>query len=171
MTDSHDCDGIADLLPEFLAGRVSGEDDRRVRQHLEGCVECRKRANAVSLLQQTPVPRPDPDRWDFFVKDVVEETEHQSRWAPVPGRLWVVAGVLAVIAIAVFLFNVVFAGVNGPRATGIEALAEEVARLPEGEAAAWTAGLSPTAFMPVGFDTSGLSEEEIEQLITEVGRS
>ncbi|UCC71054.1 MAG: zf-HC2 domain-containing protein [Gemmatimonadota bacterium] len=169
MTGSYDCDRIADLLPEFLAGRVSAEDDRHVREHLAACRECRNKANAVSLLQQTPIPNPDPDRWDYFVRGVVEETE-RKRWLGPPRRIWAVAAVLAAIAVVVFLWNL-FAGVNRPAATGIDALAREVAELPEGEAAAWTAGLSSAAFMPVGFDTSGLSEEEIEQLVAEVGRS
>lgn len=166
MRDPGDCDRIGDLLPEFLAGRVSEEDDGWVRQHLESCAECRNRANAISLLQQTPIPRPDPDRWDFFVKQVVEKAERRRRLTT-PRRVWAVAAVLAFLAVAIFLWNL-FAR---PQVTGIDALAQEVAELPEGEAAAWTAGVSPTAFMPAGFDTSELSEEEIEQLVREVGRS
>ena len=61
MNGPDECAGISDILPEFLAGRVSADDDRRIRQHLKTCAECRSRANAVSLLQQTPVPQPDPD--------------------------------------------------------------------------------------------------------------
>ena len=105
MTGRNDCDAIGDLIPEFLAGRVSEADDRRVRRHLESCAECRSRANAVSLLQQTPIPRPDPDRWDHFVTEVVEETEHPRRWAWAPRGLWVVVGAIALTVIAVFLFN------------------------------------------------------------------
>jgi predicted anti-sigma-YlaC factor YlaD len=105
MTGQYDCDKVGDLIPEFLAGRVSEADDREVRRHLESCAECRNRANAVSLLQQTPIPRPDPDRWDHFVTEVVEETEHHPRWAPVPGFLWYLLGALIVIAIAIQLFR------------------------------------------------------------------
>jgi predicted anti-sigma-YlaC factor YlaD len=47
MTGQNDCDKIGDLIPEFLAGRVSEADDRQVRRHLESCAECRNRANAV----------------------------------------------------------------------------------------------------------------------------
>jgi predicted anti-sigma-YlaC factor YlaD len=107
MTGQYDCDKVGDLIPEFLAGRVSEADDRQVRRHLESCAECRNRANAVSLLQQTPIPRPDPDRWDHFVTEVVEETEHHPRWPPAPGVLWYVLAALGVIAIAVFLFNLI----------------------------------------------------------------
>lgn len=107
MTGQNDCDKIGDLIPEFLAGRVSEADDREVRRHLESCAECRNRANAVSLLQQTPIPRPDPDRWDHFVTEVVEETERHHGWGGQPGGLWVVVGALAVIAIAVFLFSLI----------------------------------------------------------------
>ena len=107
MTGQYDCDKVGDLIPEFLAGRVSEADDREVRRHLETCAECRNRANAVSLLQQTPIPRPDPDRWDHFVTEVVEETEHGGRLVPAPRALWVVVGVLVVVAIAVLLYNLI----------------------------------------------------------------
>ena len=73
------CDQIADLLPEFLAGRLSEADDQRVRRHLESCSDCRNRANAVSLLQQTPIPQPDPERWDGFVGGVVAEHDRRHR--------------------------------------------------------------------------------------------
>jgi predicted anti-sigma-YlaC factor YlaD len=169
MTGSEDCAQIADLIPEFLAGRVSGADDERVRAHLEGCAECRNRANAVSLLQQTPLPIPDPDRWDYFVKDVVEEAERR-RLLTTPRHVWTIAAVLAAAAIAVFLWAQL-AGMNGAGAPGMEGLAREVAQLPEEQAAEWTVGLTSSTFMPTGFDTSELSEEEIEQLVTEVGRT
>ena len=169
MTAFDECDRMADLIPEFLAGRVSEDDDQLVRRHLAECTECRKRANAVSLLQQTPVPVPDPDRWDYFVKGVVEETERRGRLA-LPRRVWGIAAVLVAVAAAIFLW-MILAGVDRPNAAGIDAVAREVAELPDGEVAEWTTGLSPTEFMPAGFDASGLSEEEIEQLVTEVGRT
>lgn len=105
MTGQQDCDRVGDLIPEFLAGRVSEEDDREVRRHLASCAECRNRANAVSLLQQTPVPRPDPDRWNHFVTEVVEETEHGGGLVPAPRVLWVVVGALVTVAVAVLLYN------------------------------------------------------------------
>jgi predicted anti-sigma-YlaC factor YlaD len=101
MTGQNDCDRVGDLIPEFLAGRVSEADDLLVRRHLESCAECRKRANAVSLLQQTPIPRPDPDRWNHFVTEVVEETERGSRWAPAPRLLWYLLGAFVVVVIVV----------------------------------------------------------------------
>ena len=62
MKNPDSCSGVGELIPQFLAGRLDADDERRVREHLEGCVDCRQRANAVSLLQQTPVPIPDPDK-------------------------------------------------------------------------------------------------------------
>jgi len=87
MTKPQECARVGELTPEFLAGRVSEADDKLVRKHLESCVECRSRANAVSLLQQTPMPMPDPGRWDHFVDGVVDATDEKHR----PGswrRLW-----------------------------------------------------------------------------------
>lgn len=169
MTSPDECAQIEEMLPEFLAGRVGAENDERIRRHLEDCEECRKRANAVSLLQQTPIPRPDPDRWDDFVRDVVDVTGRR-RSARRRRRTWLLGtAAVAVLAAALVLGRV--AVEREPESTGLEGLAHEVAELPEAEAAAWTAGLSPVGFMPAGFDTVGLSEDEIEMLATEVGRT
>jgi predicted anti-sigma-YlaC factor YlaD len=169
MTSPDECSRIGELLPEFLAGRVSEADDRSVRAHLEVCADCRNRADAVSLLQETPIPMPDPGRWDHFVEGVVDATEGNARTGR-RRRGWMIAAVLAAAAIVVFSW-VRLVGVEDAGSLDIDALAREVAELPEGEAAAWTAGLSPAGFMPAGFDTSGLSTEELEQLVREVGRT
>jgi predicted anti-sigma-YlaC factor YlaD len=169
MKNSRECSGISDLLPEFLAGRLSVEDDRRVRTHLEGCPECRKRANAVSVLQQTPVPVPDPERWDFFVDGVLDATERRNRFL-VGGRAWWLGG--ALVAAAILAFWWIRPGdVPPPRGVTIEALAGEVSELPEVEARAWTVGLGPVEFLPAGFDTAELSEDELIELASEVGRT
>ena len=105
MTDREVCDQIADLLPEFLAGRVSKADDERVRKHLETCVECRNRANAVSLLQQTPMPQPDPERWSGFVTGVVDEHERRHK----KGRALLIAlAAVAAIGVAAIAYFVAF---------------------------------------------------------------
>jgi predicted anti-sigma-YlaC factor YlaD len=164
--DDRTCGRVGELLPEFLAGRLPADDERLVREHIEVCAECRNRANAVSLLQQTPIPAPDPGRWDHFVEGVVDAAERKrgSR-----RRAVVIAAVLAVAALLVFAW-LRGAGVEGT-GDGLDALARQVAELPEAEAAAWTVGLSPGGFMPAGFDTYGLSDEELEQLAREVGRT
>ena len=105
MTDREVCDQIADLLPEFLAGRVSESDDERVRKHLETCVDCRNRANAVSLLQQTPIPQPDPERWSGFVAEVVDEHERRHKSHTV---LRIALAVTSVIVIAAIVYLVAF---------------------------------------------------------------
>jgi predicted anti-sigma-YlaC factor YlaD len=105
MTRPAVCDQIADQLPEFLAGRLPEEDELRVRQHLEGCGECRNRANAVSLLQQTPIPQPDPNRWDGFVGGVVAEHDRRHR----QGRaLRIGLVVVVVIAAAALIYFAAF---------------------------------------------------------------
>lgn len=106
MTGPNLCDGIADRLPEFLAGRVSESDEQRIREHLKSCADCRRRANAVSLLQQTPIPRPDPDRWDGFVDGVVDATSRRHRREQL---LQVgIAVVAAIILIGVIIYLVAF---------------------------------------------------------------
>ncbi len=169
MNEQNSCPRVADLLPEFLAGRLSDADERLVRQHLERCGECRNRANAVSLLQQTPVPAPDPHRWDVFVNGVMEATERESRGSTGTRRWYLAAGLIALVLLAVWWVRPV--AVVEPDSFGIDALASEVAELPEDEAALWTVGESAARFMPAGFDASGLSEEELRKLFTEIGRS
>ena len=168
MNDSNDCARISDLLPEFLAGRVSADDDAWVRAHLDECRDCRNRANAVSLLQQTPVPAPDPDRWDDFVDGVVDAADDQKRGSTTR-RAVAAAAALVMIAGGVLVWQ----GIDrsGDDGEGLEALAREVSELSEEQAAAWTAGLVGAGWPSVGIDTSGLTEEQLQELVKEVERS
>jgi predicted anti-sigma-YlaC factor YlaD len=165
----NECAHVGESIPQFLAGRLSADEEERVRTHIAGCADCRQRANAVSLLQQTPVPLPDPDRWDHFVDGVVDATEERQR-STVGRRAWTVAALLATAAVVVLSW-VRLGGMGSGKPADIESIAREVAELPEAEAAAWTAGLNSSAFMSAGFDASELGAEELEQLVTEEGRS
>ena len=168
MTDK-DCSVVGELIPQFLSGRLSGDDEVRVRAHIATCAECRQRANAVSLLQQTPVPVPDQDRWDHFVDEIVEATQTRGGTGA-RRRAWRWVAVPAAAAVIVLAW-VRFGGVGDAGRADIESIAREVADLPDAEVAAWTTGLSPSGFMTPGFDASELGEAELEQLVTEVGRS
>ncbi len=168
MKDSDDCAWVSEWLPEFLAGRTSEADSERVRAHLEGCAECRTRANAVSLLQQTPVPAPDPDRWDDFVEGVVDETG--KRKTPKAVRWISAAAAVLVISGGALLYMERGGGSGEPAENSIEALARDVAELPEAEAAAWTAGFAPLSGVPP-LAESGITVEELEQLVKEAGRT
>jgi predicted anti-sigma-YlaC factor YlaD len=103
MSSDEECTQIGDLLPEFMAGRVSPADEQRIRAHLEGCAGCRARANAVSLLQHTPVPVPDPDRWECFVSGVVDAAERRRKLVG-PRRIWTLVAIIVALAVAVFLW-------------------------------------------------------------------
>lgn len=105
MTGSDECSRIGDLIPEFLAGRVSEDEDRRVRAHLEACSDCRQRANAVSLLQQTPLPQPDPDRWKGFVEGVVHATDRGDVGRRRRRLAWWALGVLVGAVLIVLLWS------------------------------------------------------------------
>jgi predicted anti-sigma-YlaC factor YlaD len=162
-----DCASVGELIPQFLAGRLSADEEEGVRAHIAACTDCRQRANAVSLLQQTPVPVPDPDRWDHFVDGVVGATEGRRRTRG-RRRVWGLVAALSA-AVVIVLSWLRLGGVDGGPAD-IESIAREVAELPDAQAVAWTAGLNPSGFMTAGFDASGLAEAEFEQLVTEVGR-
>lgn len=163
-----DCSLAGELIPQFLAGRLSAEDEEMVRAHIAICSDCRQRANAVSLLQQTPVPSPDPDRWDQFVDDIVQATTDRDKRTGRRGLRLV--AVLAAAALIVFSW-VRFVRIDADGSNDIESIAREVAELPDAEIAAWTAGLNPSGFMTAGFDASELGESELEELETEVERS
>ncbi|MGD8700214.1 MAG: zf-HC2 domain-containing protein [Gemmatimonadales bacterium] len=167
MTDA-ECASVGESLAQFLAGRLSGEEEQRVRAHIASCADCRQRANAISLLQQTPVPVPDPDRWNHFVSGVVDATEEHAR-TTTRRRAWGLVAVLAAAAIIVVSW-VRLGGLGGGTAD-IDSIAREVAQLTDAQAAAWTAGLVSVGFMPAGFDASELDADDFEQLVTEVGRS
>lgn len=167
MSEFDDCGRIEELLPEYLAGRLELEAGCEVRRHLERCDECRGKAGTVDLLLQTPVPGPAPDRWERFVEGVVDSVETSARrrrraWIPVAAA----AAVLAIVAGLLFREP-------SPEGTvtGLEAVAREVAELPEDEIATWTVGVDPVDLMPAGPDEGSLSDEELRELIREVGRT
>jgi anti-sigma factor RsiW len=168
MTD-RDCSVVGELIPQFLSGRLSADEEETVRAHIATCAECRQRANAVSLLQQTPVPVPDQDRWDHFVDEIVEATQTEGgAGARRRAGRWLVA--LAAAAVVVLSWvRVCGRGDAGP--SDIESIAREVADLPNAEVAAWTTGLSFSGFIAPGFGASDLTEPEFQQLVAEVGRS
>lgn len=168
MSEWNACETAGELIPEFLAGRLDPQSEARVREHLEGCAECRSRANAVSLLQETPVPIPDPERWDGFVGGVVEAAARPSR-----RRSRIALGVVAALAAAAL---VVFSWVrlsDVPRLAppDLDDLAQEIVKLPESQTSAWTAGLTPTSSLSAGVDASGLSDAELDELAVEVDRT
>lgn len=115
MTRPDDCSRIGDLIPEFLAGRVSEDEDRRVREHLAGCADCRQRANAVSLLQQTPLPQPDPDRWKGFVEGVVDAADRRGLGGRRRRLAWWAAGIVVGAIVLLLLWTQLSAGAGtGP---------------------------------------------------------
>ncbi len=170
MNVSNDCAWVGEVLPDFLAGRVSAEDHERVRAHLAECADCRNRSNAVSLLQQTPVPRPDPDRWDHFVQGVVEAAS-QERQNRLPRFVWgAAAAALILVGGGLFTWDQ-FGRRDDREELSIEVLAREVAQLPAMEAAVWTVGVDPAHWIPMGLDLGELTEEQVERLVKEVERT
>lgn len=146
MNTPKDCSQVGERLPEFLAGRLTPDEESQVRQHLEGCIECRSRANTVSLLQQTPIPAPDPDRWDHFVEGVVAAAESRR-----PRRgLWLAVAGVAAAAVLVLILVLDSLESRGWGEAEAQAFAREVAALPEEEARAWTIGLVADEWMVPG---------------------
>ena len=101
MSGPGECDRVSEVLPEYLAGRLADPAAARVRAHLETCPECADRAQAVSLLQETPVPAPDPRRWGRFVEGVVEAAERRHRRRRL--RRWIPALLLTAAVLAALL--------------------------------------------------------------------
>lgn len=167
MSGRGDCERVSELLPEFLAGRLTDEAAARVRDHLEVCPECADRANAVGLLQETPVPAPDPQRWGRFVEGVVEVAERRRRRRRL--RRWVPALLLAAaVLVALLLWRGLSTGTGLKGEPRLEALAREAAGQPESEAQAWTVGVVFGDWMPVAVDGEDLSTRQIDDLVKEV---
>jgi anti-sigma factor RsiW len=54
------CEQIAELLPDYLQGRLSAEQDQNVEAHLEQCADCSEEVVIWRKLSLLPVDQPGP---------------------------------------------------------------------------------------------------------------
>src|SRR5256884_6617063 len=54
------CEHIAELLPDYLQGRLSAEQHHNVEAHLEQCADCSEEVVIWRKLSLLPVDQPDP---------------------------------------------------------------------------------------------------------------
>jgi anti-sigma factor RsiW len=52
------CEQIGELLPDYLQGSLSPEQDQLVEQHLEKCEDCRDEVSIATKLAHLPVEKP-----------------------------------------------------------------------------------------------------------------
>jgi hypothetical protein len=68
------CVLIRRLLPEYLAGDLTGRRQRRLAAHLEGCAPCRQElaelSDTVRAVQAAPAPDPGPVFWQEFSREL-----------------------------------------------------------------------------------------------------
>ena len=55
------CEQISELLPDYLQGRLSREQDQNVEAHLEQCADCSEEVVIWRKLSLLPVDRPGPE--------------------------------------------------------------------------------------------------------------
>lgn len=112
------CALIQRWLPGYLDAEDGGVRNRLVARHLEHCPECRQELAeleaAVRLLKAHPVPDPGPEFWESFQRELhlklaqlqeKPQPQPQRRPLPVPLRMIVAAAPLAVLLVAVGLWQ------------------------------------------------------------------
>lgn len=93
---------VKEVLPEYLARRLSPEDTQMVREHLEGCDECRRELALVKRLAGEPVPEPPISFWNALPGKVTSSVkDRKQRLFPLPVPVW--AGGLAAVALVILL--------------------------------------------------------------------
>lgn len=93
---------VKEVLPEYLARRLSPEDAQMVREHLEGCGECRSELALVKRLAEESVPEPPISFWNALpgkVTSGVKDRKQKLFSLPVP--VW--AGGLAAAVLVILL--------------------------------------------------------------------
>lgn len=149
MTDPR-CEPIREILPGFVADRLSQVESVEVREHLVACEECRAEAELVRLLYTTRPPVPT---------DLVDGIEGYVRFRRrAVFRPWWGVAAAAVAAVALGI------GVTSRTDPGGEEVPAYVAEMQE--LSPWVSDDGFVAGAPA-FD--GLSDEALMTLLEELG--
>jgi anti-sigma-K factor RskA len=60
------CEGIGELLPDYLQGSLKAEQDDLVEQHISGCADCREQVAIWKRLSLLPVEQPSAGSRERF---------------------------------------------------------------------------------------------------------
>lgn len=97
------CEQYQHLISGLVDGELSGEDRRRVEEHLAACEACSRewllmQRLAVGTRAALAAPSVPDEVWDGFVAGVYARVERRAGW------LLLVAGAIALAAYGAFLF-------------------------------------------------------------------
>jgi hypothetical protein len=108
------CEEVRDLLPEHLLGSLDETTDRRVRQHLRGCTECRAERlrleeGVAALSYATHEAAPPQELRDHVLAVLGEEWRASEEPAPLarpsaaraPASRWLAAVAAVVLVVSV----------------------------------------------------------------------
>jgi hypothetical protein len=75
-----DCQHIIELIPDYIEGRLAGEDETLVRSHLHNCPNCREEVRemekAWQILGEVDDIEPDPD----YISRFWARVDDQKPW-------------------------------------------------------------------------------------------
>jgi len=143
------CDGIKDLLIEYIEGELSSGDARAVEEHLDECENCAAECAALRrtymLLRDDGYAEPSPFFWTRFNARIRARRREASAFGA--GRWGALAPRLAPVMAAVVCFGIgMWLGLRpGPEPAGYPAAPLRVTGMGRGTPLA----ASPTAVLPV----------------------
>lgn len=102
MTKIHE--EVSDMIPDYLHGRITGEEKQRVEKHVQECPNCRAEVSFISDVMTLEAPDPGPLYWQTLpakVRSLAAETKERGSFRlffrPVPALL------TAVLCLAVMI--------------------------------------------------------------------
>jgi anti-sigma factor RsiW len=160
------CDDVRDLLPEFAAGTLAGEETGWVEDHLSACEACAEELRLVSRVLDDK-PEAPPGLRDAITAriraDGLTQADDVGQVLPMrsPRRRWTPAwGLSAAALVAVSLgIGVVWSQFGGDGEVPLEVSLQE----PLPEAWLWDDGI-----VAGGLNLDGLTDEELEALLEEL---
>src|SRR5690348_2099432 len=80
------CEDLSARIADDLAGTLGEADRAAMRQHLEGCADCRRQTEGLDVLwralEQIPVPAPDSRALRARLDAAIQREQEPARRAP-----------------------------------------------------------------------------------------
>lgn len=97
------CEQYQILISGHLDGELTGEQQRSLEEHLQGCPGCRRdyedlKRLAVGTVRALVPPEPPPEVWDDFLDNVYNRLERRTGWG------FLIAGLVLLAAYGIVMF-------------------------------------------------------------------
>ncbi len=103
------CENLEELLSGYIDGELNDSDRQRVKQHLAECHQCAMKVIEMNELRHQighiQFQDPPPELWDEHAKGLFETSTRGLGWL-----LYVVGGILYVLAVVSFLWKALTTG-------------------------------------------------------------